>query len=133
MKIILVIALMSISSLVSAQQARLVVHIDKLQSDKGKVHVTLKDSARKIVDEKVVEISKQRAEVVFENLQPGKYAIRLYHDENDNGKLDRALLGIRKEGWGVSNDSKQTFGPARFRRMLFEVRGNEEVSISVRN
>jgi uncharacterized protein (DUF2141 family) len=133
MKILLVIALIAVSSSVYAQPARLVVRIDKLKNDKGRVHVTLKDSTRKIVDEKLADISDKNAEVVFDKLDPGKYAIRVYHDENGNGKLDRALLGIRKESWGVSNDSKQSFGPARFRRMLFEVRGDEEIVISMRN
>jgi uncharacterized protein (DUF2141 family) len=133
MKLILLLVLMAMSATVSAQTARLLVHIGRFENDNGTVHVTLKDSSRKIVAEKKVPISNESAEVTFDKLQPGRYAIRVYHDENGNGKLDRALLGIRKESWGVSNDSLQTFGPARFRKMLFEVRGNTEIAISVRN
>jgi uncharacterized protein (DUF2141 family) len=133
MKIILLIALMAIGNSVSAQTAKLVVQIDKLKNDEGTVHVTLKDSARKIVAEKDVQISNRMAEAVFDELDPGKYAVRVYHDENSNGRLDRALLGIRKESWGVSNDSLQTFGPARFRRMLIDVKEDKRIVISARN
>lgn len=118
---------------VNAQTVNLLVQVDKLKSDEGTVHVTLKDSARKIVSEKALKISDKTAEVVFENLKPAKYAVRVYHDENSNGKLDRALLGIRKESWGVSNDSSQSFGPARFRKMLFDVKADKTIVISVRN
>jgi uncharacterized protein (DUF2141 family) len=133
MKFILIVVLLSMVFPATAQTARLVVHIDKLKDDRGTVHVTLKDSNRKIVKEESVPISNQRAEITFEKLDPGEYAVRVYHDENNNGKLDRALLGIRKESWGVSNDSLQSFGPARFQKMLFEVREDKEIRISVRN
>jgi uncharacterized protein (DUF2141 family) len=35
---------------------------------------------------------------------PGKYAVVVLHDENENGKLDRDFLGIPKEGFGFANN-----------------------------
>jgi uncharacterized protein (DUF2141 family) len=35
---------------------------------------------------------------------PGKYAVVVLHDENENHKLDRNLLGIPKEGFGFANN-----------------------------
>ena len=45
------------------------------------------------------------AEVVFENLPKGEYAVQLLHDENKNGEMDTSL-GMPKEGYGMSNDPK---------------------------
>lgn len=50
----------------------------------------------------------------FEDLKPGKYAVMVMHDENDNGKLDSNILGIPKEGYGFSNN------PNVMRRPTFE-------------
>ena len=43
--------------------------------------------------------------VVVEGVPPGTYAAQVYHDENDNHKVDRGPLGIPKEGIGFSNDA----------------------------
>ena len=44
--------------------------------------------------------------VVFTNLNPGRYAVIAFHDENDNSKLDEDWLGIPTEGYGFSNDAE---------------------------
>lgn len=43
----------------------------------------------------------------------GPVALRLFHDENGNGKLDRNLIGIPSEGYGFSNNPGG-MGPASF-------------------
>ena len=52
---------------------------------------------------------------------PGTYAAQAYQDENDNGKLDRTLFGIPKEGLGFSNDAPMRFGPPSFADAAFTV------------
>ncbi len=59
--------------------------------------------------------------VTFHNLPPGKYAASAYHDENDNGELDRDQVGIPKEGYGFSNDAKGAFGPPEFSAAAIEL------------
>lgn len=44
--------------------------------------------------------------VVFTNLKPGPYAIIVFHDENDNGKLDENPWGAPIEGYGFSNNAQ---------------------------
>jgi uncharacterized protein (DUF2141 family) len=41
-------------------------------------------------------------EVVLTHVPPGVYAIQAYHDRNDDGRLDRGLLGIPLEEVGFS-------------------------------
>lgn len=50
----------------------------------------------------------------FRNVAPGTYAIALLHDENGNGKADRALGMMPKEGFGFSRDAKVRMGPPNF-------------------
>jgi len=50
----------------------------------------------------------------FHNVQPGTYAIALLHDENSNGRSDRALSMIPREGFGFSRDAAVRMGPPSF-------------------
>jgi uncharacterized protein (DUF2141 family) len=51
--------------------------------------------------------------IIVKGLPPGSYAISLVHDENGNGRLDKALL-IPREGFGFSRNPKIGFGPPKF-------------------
>lgn len=61
--------------------------------------------------------------MVFEGVTPGRYAIALLHDENGNGKADRALGMMPTEGFGFSRDAPVRMGPPRFADAAFEVAG----------
>ena len=47
-------------------------------------------------------------------LKPGRYAVILFHDENQDGRLDKNLLGIPVEGFGFSNNVIGFLGPPSF-------------------
>lgn len=57
----------------------------------------------------------------FVGVRPGRYAIALLHDENENGKADRALGMMPKEGFGFSRDAKVRMGPPRFSDAAIDV------------
>ncbi|MBV7265505.1 DUF2141 domain-containing protein [Erythrobacter ani] len=57
----------------------------------------------------------------FTDVEPGSYAIALLHDENDNGKADRALGMMPKEGFGFSRDAKVRMGPPKFKDAVFDL------------
>ncbi len=67
----------------------------------------------------------------FTDVEPGNYAIALLHDENDNGKADRALGMMPKEGFGFSRDAKVRMGPPKFKDAVFE-HGSEKQSMNIR-
>ncbi len=60
----------------------------------------------------------------FDNVTPGTYAIALLHDENENGRADRALSMIPREGFGFSRDAPVRLGPPDFEDAAFEVGGS---------
>ena len=63
-------------------------------------------------------------------LPPGQYAVTAYHDENGNGALDFDPTGIPTEGYGVSNDARETFAPPRFAKAMFEL-GDQSKSVTI--
>ncbi|MEM6959050.1 MAG: DUF2141 domain-containing protein [Myxococcota bacterium] len=71
-------------------------------------------------------------EFVFFDVTPGRYAVSVLHDENSNGRLDTNLLGMPKEGYGISNGAFRRFGPPRFEEAALHVHPGDEVRIVVR-
>jgi len=65
-------------------------------------------------------------------LQPGEYAITIYHDSNSNGELDTNFFRIPKERYGFSNNARNTFGPPDFEKCLFEVKGDTTIAIRLK-
>jgi uncharacterized protein (DUF2141 family) len=54
-------------------------------------------------------------------LPPGEYALSVFHDVNDDGKLERNFIGLPKEPAGLSNNLRPKFGPPRFKDAKFSV------------
>lgn len=65
----------------------------------------------------------QSLKFTFKNVPAGRYAIALLHDENNNGKADRALFMMPTEGFGFSRDAKVRMGPPKFEAAAFDVAG----------
>ena len=112
----------------ASTSATLIVEVEGLKDDKGKLHASLyaseegfptkPEKALRHVD---VPIVAGMARVVFEGLTPGGYAVAAYHDENGDGKLDTGFLGIPTEGLASSNDAKGFMGPPSFEKARVEI------------
>lgn len=81
--------------------------------------------------ETVVPAANGRVQFIFTNVKPGRYAVALLHDENGNGKADRALGMMPKEGFGFSRDAKVTTGPPKFDAAAFDY-GGEASTLTIR-
>jgi len=102
------------------------VKINNLNSNDGKVYVALYDSESTFLDKgfkaTFSEISHKKCEVTFKNIPEGVYAISMFHDENDNNKMDSNFLGIPKEDYGCSNNARGFMGPPKWKDAKFEVK-----------
>ena len=129
-----------LSALLAAPpSSTLVVEVEGLKDEKGKLHASLyaseegfptkPEKALRHVD---VPIIAGMARVVFEGLTPGGYAVAAYHDENGDGKLDTGFLGIPTEGLASSNDAKGFMGPPSFEKAKVEVGpGNTRIVLKI--
>ena len=63
----------------------------------------------------------------FDGLEPGTYAITVYHDRNDNRRFDKNWLGIPKEAWGVSNNVRPRLRAPRFDEAMLDVGAGEKL------
>jgi len=121
----------------TVQAHTLTVHIDQIKEQSGKLHVALYGSEQSYqqgkgaVAARTQEVSGDTQQLVFTDLADGQYAIKIMHDANNNGQLDRNLLGIPSEGYGFSNNAGQ-FGPASFKEAAFSVAADTELTIHIR-
>lgn len=51
---------------------------------------------------------------IIDSLTQGRYAIALFHDTNNDGVLNLNVLGIPKEGYGVSNNAYNMFSAPKY-------------------
>ena len=107
---------------------KIVVLVTGLKSNTGKVMLAVFTNAddfptkfenayRKVVG----TILNNSSTVVMENVPYGTYGIVIFHDENNNDKLDTNFIGIPKEGMGASRDAKGSMGPPKYEDAKFVV------------
>ena len=72
-----------------------------------------------------VEMTGGKATAVFKDLEPGTYAATAYLDKNNNGKIDKNLLGKPTEPYGFSNNARGMFGPPKFEEARFQLIAGE--------
>ena len=111
-------------------QSSLTVEIVNLKSNKGVVLVDLLDENEETAMDKKSKITDNTCTIVFKDLEDGTYAIRYFHDENNNDELDTNFIGIPKEGFGFSNDAFGKFGPKKFKEWLFEISGDTNIRMT---
>lgn len=122
------IFIISFQSAQAAEQATLKIHVEGLDNDKGVVRMALFNSeASYSKDKGGVEaftkaksaIQNGEAEHDFTELPYGDYAVKLFHDVDDSGKIKTNMLGMPKEQFGFSNNAKASFGPPDFQKVKF--------------
>ncbi len=70
--------------------------------------------------------NKDGVKLVFKGLAAGEYALSLFVDENNNGKMDSNALGIPTELFAFSNDAFGNFGPPKFDQAKFKVENDHK-------
>ncbi|MCE7041150.1 DUF2141 domain-containing protein [Dyadobacter sp. CY312] len=80
----------------------------------------------------IEEVKSIGSKTVPFDLEPGKYALALFHDLNGNGELDKNFVGLPKEPYGFSKDFRPKFSAPSFEDCAFEVTGTGSQQISVK-
>lgn len=115
----------------TTQAAELQVAIDQLNSDNGKVYAQIFDGAdhyknNKSLQGTMIAAKKGANTLIFKGLPAGEYVVRIYHDENDNQKMDRNAFGMPTEGYGFSNEAIGNMGPPTFEQMKVVIKEGQE-------
>ncbi|CAH8293330.1 uncharacterized protein (DUF2141 family) [Mariniflexile fucanivorans] len=136
MKNLIKIVCLSLFSVITlnAQQSKqndVTVVISNLNSNNGRVFVALYNSEStflgKGIKSDIRKIENNSCTIVFKDVPNGTYAVSMFHDENDNNKMDTNLFGIPKEDYGCSNNVKGFMGPPKWEDAKFQIQ-NESIT-----
>jgi uncharacterized protein (DUF2141 family) len=116
----------------------LTIHIVGARNTKGTIRVALFRSAEGFpgdaskairLDNGSIDPQTRSSKIVLGDLLPGVYAVSVFHDENMNGKLDKNLMGIPKEGYGASNNPERKMRAPTFEEAKFSLQANQSLEI----
>ena len=110
-----------------AAAADLTVTVEGIAQTQGTIMLGLFDEASYDGDGAVngagLKVESDSVTVTFEGLEPGEYAVRLFHDLNDDGEMNTNPFGIPTEPFAFSNDARGRFGPAKWEDAKFTLEG----------
>lgn len=130
MKMLIALAtLLTGSAALAADDANLRVVATNVKSDQGKLFVWVYDKKDDWLSDRYrtqkgvpVAGNRQGDKVTVDLLLPaGEYALSIFQDVNDDGKLERNFIGIPKEPAGLSNNLRPKFGPPKYKDAKFSV------------
>ncbi len=104
----------------TASAADLTVTVTGLAGDAGTVRAAIYADAASFASQQnpvaalILKPHDRQVRVTVGDLPPGRYAVAVFHDVNDNGKLDANLLSMPTEPFGFSRDAVGNFGPPSF-------------------
>ena len=113
------------SPVASPPKASLTIDIQNIRSQKGIVYIALfnPDSGfpeGQPTEGKKADIKGNSAQTTF-SIEPGEYAVAVFHDENGNGILDKKIFGMPKEPYGFSNNFRPRLSAPKFKDCQFSV------------
>lgn len=136
-KLGLILGLLLITFSTHAQEEKgvtLTVTIENVLSDSGTILGSLHTADTFMkgsgIENATVKANPGEVMLTFKNVKPGKYAMMVIHDTNDNHQMDMEPNGMPKESYGTSGDI-ELYGPPTFEGSKFEV-GNTDLDIRIR-
>jgi uncharacterized protein (DUF2141 family) len=112
----------------AASLSKLTIEISGLRNQNGTLCLSLFASDQGFPNQADLAIASrciqaEEASATFDQLAPGRYAVAVIHDSNNDGKLNTGFLGIPKEGFGFSQNPKIGTRAPRFRDTAFLISG----------
>lgn len=108
-----------------ASAADLTVQIDDVKSSEGFLSIAVYNSADTFLKKPLTGVRTQAVKegksIVVKDLPAGEYALVVFHDVNQNGKMDKNMMGIPTEDYAFSNNAMGTMGPPSFDAAKFQI------------
>lgn len=124
------------TTFIPAHAATLEVHFTNLKVQKGTICVSLHQGEDKFnsgddLIGQTINVTDETVIALFGGLEDGDYGLKIFHDINDNGKMDTNAIGIPSEPFAFSNNAKGRMGPPNYEKAKFVISG-EDVEQTIR-
>jgi uncharacterized protein (DUF2141 family) len=118
--------------------ANITVEVSNIKNANGKLGISIFNSSESFLDNKKtfrnkpLQIDDDTMIYTFKNVPNGVYAVTAFHDENDNGKMDRNFFGFPLEKPAISN-IPELRGPPSFGDAKFKLTGDITIKLNLGN
>ncbi len=125
-RIVIVLTALSLVPL-PASAATIEIVINEVRNAAGVIHLAVFADAdsfpmpHRDVAHRVVQPRNGSVHALIENLPSGRYAVAVFHDENDNETFDLRFGILPREGYGFSNDAQALLRPPAFEQAAFDL------------
>lgn len=68
-----------------------------------------------------VEVSGPTASLTVSGLKPGRYAVKVFHDVDGDGRMNTNAFGIPLEPYAASNNAPANMGPPKWSDAVFDL------------
>lgn len=119
-KFIFIALLFANAQFANAQTNTLTINIDNITSSKGTIYIGIfKENtdfpSGKPTYQNILKCDgKSSVTTSISGVANGNYAITVYHDLNDNGKLDKNFIGVPKEPYAFSQNFHPKMSAPKF-------------------
>jgi uncharacterized protein (DUF2141 family) len=118
-------------------QNRVSASISNFHNNKGVARACIFSSAAAFEKMEAIKcialpLNDHRAEVIFDDLPDGNYAIFVFHDQNNNGRMDKNFLGMPREGYGASLNKLPFAAAPKFSDNSFTLENGKPLKLHIR-
>ena len=118
--------LLAAQAAANAQAGGVEIDLEGLRNSRGMIRVCLTRDPAHFPDcdrdpaALTQSVSATARRIEFGSVPVGRYAIAVFHDENNNRKLD-TFLGVPREGFGFSRNPTISFGAPHFDKVDIKI------------
>lgn len=115
----------------------LTVKVNSIQNNKGLIEFALYKNPAVFTQagktHRLARVDAKTPEVKFDftDLEPGKYAIVVYHDDNSNKLCDKNFFGIPTEAYAFSNNKRPKLSVPTFEECAVKLDKDKVVTIKM--
>ena len=113
------------------------VNVTHIPNSKGKLYIGLFNQAKgfrevnKTFKQISMQIDSSHLSYTFDHIPQGTYAISIFHDANNNGKLDTNFLGMPTEAYGFSHNIRHLMRATSYKEAKFTLKNDKEFTINI--
>jgi len=114
------------------------IEVFGIENQKGSIFIGLFNSKENfpkkdaVYKGMILEINSKVIKYQFADIPNGAYAVSIFQDKNNNGKLDKNFIGIPSEKYGFSNNARGSFSSPSFDEAKFEFVDNISINVEIK-
>lgn len=121
----------------SYSTAQIKLEIRGIKANQGQIYIGLYNKAEgftkieKTFKNWIIAADQEVIIVELDGIANGQYALSIFQDSNNNGKVDKNRMGLPKEIYGFSNNARRMFSAPTYEECSFIFSDNLKLSVNL--